>query len=65
MAGMTYQHDSDLEDWRRRAQRGSRDIAVAVVLTVMAVALIGVAWLGNAGRHAGEPLSVSAEAPGR
>ena len=39
--------DSDLNDWRRRAQRGARDIAVAVALTVTAVSLIGVAWLGK------------------
>ena len=34
-------------EWRRRVQTGSRDIAVAVVLTVMAIGLLGVAWLGN------------------
>jgi len=44
---MTLRHDSDPGDWRRRAQRGARDIVVAVALTVSAVALIGVAWLGN------------------
>jgi len=44
---MTLRHDSEPNDWRRRAQQGVRDIAVAVALTVTAVALIGVAWLGN------------------
>lgn len=41
-------HDSEHSEWRRRAQSGSRDIAVAVVLTAMAVGLLGLAWLGNA-----------------
>ena len=45
--GMKQQHDSDLSEWRRRAQLGAHDIVVAVALTVMAVGLIGVAWLGN------------------
>jgi hypothetical protein len=44
---MTLRHDSEFNDWRRRAQRGARDIVVAVALTVIAVGLIGVAWLGN------------------
>lgn len=39
--------DFDSGDWRRRAQRGARDIMFAVALTVTAVVLIGVAWLGN------------------
>jgi hypothetical protein len=50
---MTLRHDSDLGDWRRRAQRGVRDIVVAVALTISAVALIGVAWLGN--YHSADP----------
>ncbi len=45
--GMTTRHDTEMTEWRRRAQHGSRDIAIAVVLTVMAAALIGVAWLGH------------------
>ncbi|MGE0698480.1 MAG: hypothetical protein AB7O57_05235 [Hyphomicrobiaceae bacterium] len=44
---MKTRRDIELGDWRRRAQRGARDIAVAVALTVTAAALIGVAWLGN------------------
>lgn len=39
--------DFESSDWRRRAQRGARDIMFAVILTVTAVVLIGVAWLGN------------------
>jgi len=35
------------ETWRRRAQRGARDIMFAVALTVTALVMIGVAWLGN------------------
>jgi len=57
---MTSRHDSELSEWRRRAQRGARDIAVAVALTVTAVALIGVAWLGNH-RSAGPGVGSSAE----
>lgn len=44
---MTLRKDSELNDWRRRAQRGVRDIVVAVTLTIVAVGLIGIAWLGN------------------
>jgi len=52
--------DIDSNDWRRRAQRGARDIVVAVALTVTAVVLIGVAWLGS--HRNGEPgLGPSAE----
>jgi hypothetical protein len=46
-AGMSMWHDFDSGNWRRRAQRGARDIMFAVALTVTAVVLIGVAWLGN------------------
>ena len=45
--GMTLRHDSEFNHWRRRAQRGARDIVVAVALTVFAAGLIGIAWLGN------------------
>ena len=44
---MTLRNDSEASEWRRRAQRGARDIVVAVALTITAVALIGLAWLGN------------------
>jgi hypothetical protein len=46
-ADMSPWHNFDTSDWRRRAQRGARDIMFAVALTVTAVFLIGVAWLGN------------------
>lgn len=58
--GMNSRHDSEHNEWRRRAQTGSRDIAVAVILTAMAVGLIGVAWLGNA-RQASGVVGPSAE----
>jgi hypothetical protein len=59
-SGMSPWHDFDSGNWRRRAQRGARDILFAVALTVTAVVLIGVAWLGNShGRDA--PLGPSAE----
>jgi hypothetical protein len=57
---MTLRHDSEFNDWRRRAQRGARDIVVAVALTVIAVGLIGVAWLGN-NRDAEQRIGPSAE----
>jgi hypothetical protein len=44
---MSLRHEFDSREWRRRAQRGAGDIAFAVALTVTAVVLIGVAWLGN------------------
>lgn len=47
---MKVQHDSSMDDWRRRAQNGSGDIAVAVVLTVLAAGLLGFAWVGGS-RH--------------
>lgn len=57
---MTLRHGSDFNDWRRRAQRGARDIAVAVALTVTAAGLIGVAWLGKH-RPADQRVGVSNE----
>ena len=60
---MTLPPESDLNDWRRRAQHGVRDIAVAVVLTVSAVGLIGVAWLGK--RPAEPRIGPSAEMKAR
>ncbi len=44
-----HREDYDSGEWRRRAQRGARDIVFAVALTITAVVLIGVAWLGNHG----------------
>lgn len=44
---MADRNNSDLGDWRQRAQRGSRDIVVAAALTVGAVLLLGAAWLGK------------------
>lgn len=44
---MRTRSDSSLSEYRRRAQRGTRDIAIAVALTLASVALIGLAWLGN------------------
>ena len=61
---MTLRPDSELNDWRRRAQRGVRDIAVAVALTVTAVSLIGVAWLGKQ-RMAEPRIGPSAEVKAR
>lgn len=61
---MNSRHDSEHNEWRRRAQTGSRDIAVAVVLTVMAVGLLGLAWLGNAGPAPGS-IGPSAEVKSR
>jgi len=40
-------HNFSSGNWRQRVQRGARDIMFAVALTVTAVVLIGVAWLGN------------------
>jgi hypothetical protein len=60
---MGYRHDSELGDWRRRAQRGSRDIAVAVTLTVLAVGLLGAAWLGKASRQQADPIASAADRP--
>jgi hypothetical protein len=56
---MTWHHDSDLGDWRRRAQRGSRDILVAAMLTVLAVGLLTLAWLGNGARRTAEPMAAA------
>ncbi len=56
---MTSQDDSELGDWRRRAQRGSRDILVAAMLTVLAVGLLALAWLGNGSRRAAEPMAAA------
>lgn len=44
---MRTRSDTSLSEYRRRAQRGTRDIAMAVALTLASVALIGLAWLGN------------------
>jgi len=46
-ADMSLRDEIDSGELRRRAQRGARDIMCAVMLTVAAVVLIGVAWLGN------------------
>ncbi|MGE0767262.1 MAG: hypothetical protein AB7L90_12420 [Hyphomicrobiaceae bacterium] len=45
--GMSPWRNFDSGKWRRRVHRGARDIMFAVALTVTAVVLIGVAWLGN------------------
>lgn len=58
--GMNSRHDTELAEWRRRAQHGSRDIAIAVVLTLLAVALISVAWLGH-GRSTSDTAGPAAE----
>ena len=54
---MSLRQDSDPGDWRRRAQSGSRDIFIAVTLTVLALGLIGLAWLGNGARQIGQPVA--------
>ena len=63
-AHMKLRSDSETNEWRRRAQRGARDIVVAVALTVTAVGLIGVAWLGKH-RPAEPGIGPSAEVKGR
>jgi hypothetical protein len=57
--GMATRSDSDLGDWRRRAQRGSRDIVVAVTLTILTVSLLTFAWLGNGQRRSAEPVAAA------
>lgn len=52
--------DSDSSEWRRRAHTGSRDIAVAVVLTALAVGVLSMAWLGNS-RTGADGIGPSAE----
>jgi len=59
-SSMSSWHEFDSGSWRRRAQRGARDIMFAVALTVTAVVLIGVAWLGNS-RGSDARLGPSAE----
>jgi hypothetical protein len=57
---MRHGSDSDLGDWRRRIQNGARDIAFAVALTVLAVSLIALAWLGNPNHQGGrEPVATA------
>jgi hypothetical protein len=60
---MTIRNDSDLGDWRQRMPRGSRDIAIAVLLTMLALGMVGGAWLRGSASHSRDPIASNRTAP--
>ncbi len=58
---MMIRPESELGDWRRRVPQGTRDIAMALVITVLALGVISLTWLRSTAHRGHEPVATISE----